>query len=63
MLLLSYWGPTALAPPLEVAQPEQHFTPCYVTEIHSQQCAFVATLAERLTRGAAFFIDYGFPEA
>ena len=55
--------PTALAPPLDVAQPEQHFTPGYVTEIHPQQCAFVATLAERLTRGAAFFIDYGFPEA
>jgi hypothetical protein len=55
--------PTALAPPLDVAQPEQHFMPGYVTEIHPQQCAFVATLAERLTRGAAFFIDYGFPEA
>lgn len=55
--------PTALAPPLDAAQPEPHFTPGYVTEIHPQQCAFVATLAERLQRGAAFFIDYGFPEA
>jgi len=55
--------PTALAPPLEVPQPEAHYTPCYVTEIHPQPCAFVATLAERLQRGAAFFIDYGFPEA
>ncbi len=34
-----------------------------VTEIHPQAEAFVTTLAERLTRGAAFFIDYGFPEA
>ncbi len=35
----------------------------YLTEIHPQAQAFVATLADRLTRGAAFFIDYGFPEA
>ena len=35
----------------------------YVTEIHPQAEAFITTLAERLTRGAAFFIDYGFPEA
>jgi SAM-dependent MidA family methyltransferase len=34
-----------------------------VTEIHPQAEAFVRTLAERLTRGLAFFIDYGFPEA
>jgi SAM-dependent MidA family methyltransferase len=34
-----------------------------VTEIHPQAEAFIATLAERLTRGAAFFIDYGFPRA
>jgi SAM-dependent MidA family methyltransferase len=33
-----------------------------VTEIHPQAQAFVRTLAERLARGAAFFIDYGFPE-
>ena len=55
--------PTTLAPPLAVAAPQQHFAPGYVTEIHPQQCAFVATLAERLQCGAAFFIDYGFPEA
>jgi SAM-dependent MidA family methyltransferase len=35
----------------------------YLTEIHPQQEAFMHTLAEKLTRGAAFFIDYGFPEA
>ena len=37
--------------------------PGTVTEIHAQARAFVATLAWRLERGAAFFIDYGFPEA
>jgi SAM-dependent MidA family methyltransferase len=37
------------------------FVPGTVTEIHPQAEAFVATLAERLTRGAAFFVDYGFP--
>ena len=35
----------------------------YVTEVHHQAEAFIRTLAERLVRGAAFFIDYGFPEA
>jgi SAM-dependent MidA family methyltransferase len=55
--------PTPLAPPLAAADPAQHFAPGYVTEIHPQQQAFVATLAERLRRGAAFFVDYGFPEA
>ena len=38
------------------------FAPGTVTEIHPQAEAFVATLADRLQRGAAFFIDYGFPE-
>ena len=55
--------PTALAPPLDVAQPGAHFAPGYLTEIHPRQRAFVATLAERLECGAAFFVDYGFPEA
>jgi SAM-dependent MidA family methyltransferase len=38
----------------------------YVTEIHLQARAFIATLAEKLLAGgagAAYFIDYGFPEA
>jgi len=39
------------------------FVPGTVTEIHPQAEAFMATLADRLRRGAAFFIDYGFPEA
>ena len=50
--------PTALRPPLAIEGPQD-----YVTEIHPQAEAFVRTLAERLQRGAAFFIDYGFPEA
>jgi SAM-dependent MidA family methyltransferase len=50
--------PTALRPPLEI--PGVHD---YLTEIHPQNEAFLRTLAERLALGAAFFIDYGFPEA
>ena len=49
--------PTALRPPVEVAGAHD-----YITEIHLQGEGFVRTLADRLTRGAAFFIDYGFPE-
>jgi len=49
---------TTLRPP--TAGP---FVPGTVTEIHPQAEAFVRTLAERLQQGAAFFIDYGFPEA
>ncbi len=56
---------TELRPPVDV--------PCdhdYLTEIHSQAEAFVATLADRFKAaesatgkgGAAFLIDYGFPE-
>ena len=33
-----------------------------VTELHPQAAAFVSTLADHLVRGAAFFVDYGFPE-
>jgi SAM-dependent MidA family methyltransferase len=50
--------PTALRPPFDGP-----FVPGTTTEIHPQAEAFVATLAERLERGAAFFIDYGFPAA
>ena len=39
------------------------FAPGTITEIHLQAEAFIASLADRLTRGAAFFIDYGFPDA
>lgn len=49
---------TSLRPPVEIEGPHD-----YLTEIHPQAHAFVRTLAERLQRGAAFFLDYGFPEA
>jgi SAM-dependent MidA family methyltransferase len=57
---------TDLRPPMEV--PGEHD---YLTEIHSQAEAFVATLADRFKAGeaatgkggAAFLIDYGFPES
>ncbi len=50
--------PTPLRPPVDTG-----FVPGTVTEIHLQSEAFVRSLAQRLVRGAAFFIDYGFPEA
>jgi SAM-dependent MidA family methyltransferase len=50
--------PTPLKPPVDAP-----FVPGTVTEVHPQAEAFIATLAERLERGAAFFLDYGFPEA
>ena len=50
--------PTHLRPPVEPGG--QHD---YVTELHHQAQAFLRTLAERLEQGAAFFIEYGFPEA
>lgn len=49
--------PTALRPPAPGP-----FVPGTVTEIHPQAEAFVRTLAGRLAHGAAFFVDYGFPE-
>ena len=49
--------PTKLRPPIEIAGEHD-----YLTEIHPQADAFIRTLAERLVVGAAFFIDYGFPE-
>lgn len=50
--------PTELRPPVDAP-----FVPGTVTEIHPQAEAFVRTLAERVTRGAVFFVDYGFPDA
>ena len=49
--------PTDLRPPLEVEGEHD-----YETEVHAQGEAFIRTLGERLERGAAFFIDYGFGE-
>ena len=64
-----HWGDrdTDLQPPVAGPDaphaPYAPYAPGTVTEIHLQAEAFIRTLAERLTRGAAFFIDYGFPEA
>ena len=48
---------THLRPPLDIAGAHD-----YLTEVHPVAEGFVRTLAERLVRGAAFFVDYGFPE-
>ena len=48
--------PTTRQPPSDTT-----FPPGAITETHAQAEAFIATLADRLERGAAFFIDYGFP--
>ena len=50
--------PTSLRPPVDIAGEQD-----YLTEIHPQAEAFIRTLADRLERGAAFFIDYGFTES
>jgi SAM-dependent MidA family methyltransferase len=52
---------TDLRPPMDIEGEHD-----YLTEIHPQGEAFIASLAERLQAGrggAAFFLDYGFPEA
>jgi len=48
-------------PTTEQAPPEVEGGQDYLCEIHPQAQAFVRSLAERLTQGAMFFIDYGFP--
>jgi SAM-dependent MidA family methyltransferase len=50
--------PTDLRPPMEIDGAHD-----YLTETHAQAEAFIRTLADHLQRGAAFFIDYGFPES
>ena len=50
--------PTDLRPPLDI--PGEHD---YLTEIHPQGEAFLHTLGDKLTAGAVFLLDYGFPEA
>lgn len=50
--------PTTLRPPAGVAGPHD-----YLTEIHLEAQGFIRTLADRVTQGAAFFLDYGFPES
>ena len=53
------WGdrPSDKRPPADVGLPAGS-----TTELHPQAEAFVATLADRLGRGAIFLVDYGFPE-
>lgn len=50
--------PTTRRPPVEGP-----FAPDTTVEVHPQAEAFIATVAGMLVRGAAFFMDYGFPEA
>ena len=52
---------TGLRPPVVTDDPEASWPAGTTTELHAQAEAFVATLADRLDRGAAFFLDYGFP--
>ena len=49
--------PTDVRPPLDIEGSHD-----YLTEIQPQAQAFIRTVAARLQRGAAFFIDYGFGE-
>ncbi len=49
--------PTDLRPPIAIEGPQD-----YLTEIHAQGEGFMRMLADRLTRGAAFLLDYGFGE-
>lgn len=48
---------TLLRPPVEIEGGHD-----YLTEIHPQAEAFLQTLGDRLARGAALFLDYGFGE-
>ena len=50
--------PTTQRPPADIDGPHD-----YLTEIHPQAESFIRTLADRLSQGAAFFLDYGFPES
>ena len=50
--------PTELRPPVEAP-----YVPGTVTELHAQALAWTTGLAQRLQRGVALLIDYGFPEA
>ncbi|WP_290642745.1 SAM-dependent methyltransferase [Aquabacterium sp.] len=54
-------APEGVRPPTE--HEDDLYVPGTVTETHGQAEAFVATLAQRMSKGAAFFLDYGFPES
>lgn len=49
--------PTHLRPPIDIEGPQD-----YLTETHAQGEGFIRMLADRLTLGAAFLLDYGFGE-
>jgi SAM-dependent MidA family methyltransferase len=49
--------PTDLHPPVEIEGAHD-----YLTEVHLQGESFIRTLADKLSVGAVFLIDYGFPE-
>ena len=49
--------PTDLRPPIDIEGPQD-----YLTETHAQGEGFMRMLADRLERGAAFLLDYGFGE-
>lgn len=53
--------PTHLRPPAEALE-RGGFAPSTVVELPRQATGFMRTLAATLERGAAFLIDYGFPE-
>ena len=48
---------TGLRPPCEIEGEHN-----YLTEIHPHAESFIRTLADKLSLGAVFLIDYGFPE-
>lgn len=54
-------APEGARPPTE--HEDDLYLPGTVTETHGQAEAFVTTLAQRMNKGAAFFLDYGFPES
>ena len=52
---------SGMRPPSDT--PDHHYAPGTVVETHDPAHAFVTTLAQRMGKGAAFFMDYGFPES
>jgi SAM-dependent MidA family methyltransferase len=50
--------PTDLRPPIDIEGPQD-----YLTETHAQGEGFMRMLADRLERGGAFLLDYGFGES
>jgi SAM-dependent MidA family methyltransferase len=55
------WCARPATGPLKAAAEALDLAEGYTTELHLAAQALVRSLAERLTRGAALFIDYGFP--